>query len=118
MNIHSQDGAKNIGILISKLTLECLGGESAPCVPHCRASTAAVYGGSTPYLPGVVLDQIYQLGVAAEGESGRFLAGLNFRNWPKAAPIRTGRNGSACPLSSTAGTTGTFSTLTSVKLIR
>jgi site-specific recombinase XerD len=49
--------AKNIGILISKLTRECLGVDVSPHLFRtAAASTAAVYGGSTPYLASAVLD--------------------------------------------------------------
>jgi integrase len=47
---------KNLGILISKITLETLGVDVSPHLFRtAAASTAAVYGGQTPYLASAVL---------------------------------------------------------------
>src|SRR5262249_46503261 len=49
---------KNLGTLISKITLETLGVDVSPHLFRtAAASTAAMYGGNTPYLASAVLNQ-------------------------------------------------------------
>ena len=47
--------AKNMGTLISKVTLECLGVDVSPHLFRTAAASTAAYGGDTPHLASAVL---------------------------------------------------------------
>jgi hypothetical protein len=77
---------KNIGILISKITLETLGVDVSPHLFRtAAASTAAAYGGNTPYLASALAEPHRSardrgaLQSCEHGKCGRGLRTDNFR---------------------------------------